>query len=425
MSAENAEIVRRSFSVQAENFRSDAMNFTNRDYLDDMVSRLDLAGTVAALEVAAGTCACACAVSPFVRTMTCLDVTDEMLEAGREYACQKGLDNMVFVRGDVCDLPFPDESFDLVLSRLAFHHFVDIDTPFREMRRVLRPGGQLVLIDMEAAGEEWRDIRDGIERMRDVSHVRNLSRQEILALFEKYGLPVTYCGSRHVPVSLESWLGLTKVPEETGKRIAALMQEDICGGDRTGFEPYRDGDGRICFSQKWLMTVGIKKEQEKVLPGGGRIAGGQEKPVFDRRRKPDPVVWVRARCSGARKWREAARRLSGGIGETGDWPAGLSGSGRCTVSFRSLKNGFWLKVRDMLLRKPCSREMARAVAGPWRLSAILFSHRIREANGNLAGFPDRTGTVIWLPEHGKAGWTGFFMSGGGMVSGDAEPAGDV
>ena len=61
MSAENAEIVRRSFSVQAENFGSDAMNFTNRDYLDGMVSRLDLAGTVAALEVAAGTCACACA----------------------------------------------------------------------------------------------------------------------------------------------------------------------------------------------------------------------------------------------------------------------------------------------------------------------------------------------------------------------------
>lgn len=87
MSAENAEIVRRSFSVQAENFGSDAMNFTNRDYLDDMVSRPDLAGTVAALEVAAGTCACACAVSPFVRMMTCLDVTDEMLEAGREYAC--------------------------------------------------------------------------------------------------------------------------------------------------------------------------------------------------------------------------------------------------------------------------------------------------------------------------------------------------
>lgn len=321
MSAENAEIVRRSFSVQAKNFGSDAMNFTNRDYLDDMVSRLDLAGTVAALEVAAGTCACACAVSPFVRTMTCLDVTDEMLEAGREYACQKGLDNMVFVRGDVCDLPFPDESFDLVLSRLAFHHFVDIDTPFREMRRVLRPGGQLVLIDMEAAGEECRDIRDGIERMRDVSHVRNLSRQEILALFEKYGLPVTYCGSRHVPVSLESWLGLTKVPEETGKRIAALMQEDICGGDRTGFEPYRDGDGRICFSQKWLMTVGIKKEQEKVLPGGGRIAGGQEKPVFDRRREPDRVVREKAQCCGDREWREAAGRLSGGIGETGDWSA--------------------------------------------------------------------------------------------------------
>ncbi len=182
-----------------------------------------------------------------------------MLETGRENARKKGLDNMVFVQRDVCDLLFPEASFDLVLSRLAFHHFPNIDRPFSEMRRVLKHGGQLVMINMEAAEEDCRGIRDDIGRMREVSHVRNMSRQEMLALFEKNGLTVVCCESRNVSVSLESWLGLTKVLEGTREKITAFMREDIRGGRRTVFEPYSDGSGRIYFCQKWLMTVGIGK----------------------------------------------------------------------------------------------------------------------------------------------------------------------
>ena len=49
---------------------------------------------------------------------------------------------MTFVFGEAAELPFLDSSFDIVISRLAFHHFPDAQRPFAEMVRVLKPGRQ-------------------------------------------------------------------------------------------------------------------------------------------------------------------------------------------------------------------------------------------------------------------------------------------
>ena len=74
-----------------------------------------------------------------------------------------------------------------IRTRLSFHHFLKMEQPFAEMSRVLKPGGKLVIIDMEAAGERLREIEDRIETMRDCSHVKNRSRSEFLELFQEYG----------------------------------------------------------------------------------------------------------------------------------------------------------------------------------------------------------------------------------------------
>ena len=79
---------------------------------------------------------------------------------------------MVFVKGYAEDLPFLDNSFDIVFSRLAFHHFTDVNAVFAEMVRILKPGGKLVMIDMEAAEEALRASEDEIETLRDPSHVK-------------------------------------------------------------------------------------------------------------------------------------------------------------------------------------------------------------------------------------------------------------
>ena len=105
-------------------------------------------------------------------------MTEAMLAVGKAESEKAGLKNIRFVQGDAEFLPFADGAFDIVISRLAFHHFTDPKRCFTEMARVLRPGSKLVIIDMETAEEALRQTEDETETMRDPSHVRNRSRDE-------------------------------------------------------------------------------------------------------------------------------------------------------------------------------------------------------------------------------------------------------
>ena len=73
--------------------------------------------------------------------ITCLDYSPDMMAAAQEKAKRLELANVAFTRGDVGELPFPDESFDIVLSLNGFHAFSDKEAAYRETFRVLKKGG--------------------------------------------------------------------------------------------------------------------------------------------------------------------------------------------------------------------------------------------------------------------------------------------
>ena len=73
--------------------------------------------------------------------ITCLDYSPDMMERARRQAEKRGLKNVHFQQGDVGKLPFPDESFELVLSLNGFHAFPDKEAAYREVFRVLKLGG--------------------------------------------------------------------------------------------------------------------------------------------------------------------------------------------------------------------------------------------------------------------------------------------
>lgn len=249
--------IQKSFTIQAENFENPNMNFSKQEYLDYTVTSIRLSPADNVLETAAGTCACGRSMAPFVNSVVCLDATQAMLDVGRREALSSGLLNMRFLLGIVEQLPFEDETFDVVISRLAFHHFEEIDRPFAQMARVLKKGGKLVIIDMEAAAEPLRVIEDAIETMRDPSHMRNRSRAELLDLYDKHGIAVVKNEITQLPVSLDAWMALTDTPPDVCQKIRALMDGELSGGDKTGFEPCVE-NGSIRFSQRWLLLIGQK-----------------------------------------------------------------------------------------------------------------------------------------------------------------------
>ena len=267
MRSTNQAQIQRAFTQQAADFESSWMSFSKQDYLSGMISKIGPRKSDAVLEAAAGTCACGRAIAPYAGSVVCLDMTPAMLTVGKTEAEKSGLDNMTFVLGDAAELPFLDDSFDLVVTRLAFHHFPAVEQPFAEMVRVLRPGGKLMLVDMEAAGENLRETRDEIERMRDPSHVRNLTGAEMLRLYQHHCLAVTYDEVTEIPVNLQSWLKLTKTPDAVQAEITKRFQRELSGGEQTGFAPYCEG-GQIQFRQRWRMLMGEKRAAEAGVQKG-------------------------------------------------------------------------------------------------------------------------------------------------------------
>jgi ubiquinone/menaquinone biosynthesis C-methylase UbiE len=79
-----------------------------------------------------------------------IDLAEEMIDHARRLTAHLG-DRVSFAVADVARLPYPDASFDLVVSTLSQHHWRDVDGGLGELLRVLRPGGQIWIYDLRFA----------------------------------------------------------------------------------------------------------------------------------------------------------------------------------------------------------------------------------------------------------------------------------
>ncbi|HKK92928.1 MAG TPA: arsenite methyltransferase [Longimicrobiales bacterium] len=92
-----------------------------------------------------------------------VDFTPEMVEKARANAEALGYDNVRFEHGDIESLPFADASVDVVISNCVLNLVPDKDRAFREMRRVLRPGGHFCVSDIVSDGELPAAVRASAE----------------------------------------------------------------------------------------------------------------------------------------------------------------------------------------------------------------------------------------------------------------------
>ncbi|HSD24520.1 MAG TPA: methyltransferase domain-containing protein [Solirubrobacterales bacterium] len=171
-------------------------------------------------------------------TAVIVDLTDAMLTAGLRTVQEQGLDDVVFVRGDATDLPFPDDQFDVVVSRFALHHMDDPAAAIAEMVRVCRPDGSVTLIDMVAGGPR----HDELERLRDPSHTRALPDQELRALFARAGREVRSEAEWEQPLPVEPWLDQAATAEDARDEIRAALEQEAAGGGATGLRAERTDD---------------------------------------------------------------------------------------------------------------------------------------------------------------------------------------
>src|ERR1700690_3849717 len=92
-----------------------------------------------------------------------LDMTDEMLALARENQKQSGQQNVEFLKGEIENIPLPDNSVDVVISNCVINLSADKGKVLREAFRVLRPGGRFAVSDVVVRGAVPAEIRRNIE----------------------------------------------------------------------------------------------------------------------------------------------------------------------------------------------------------------------------------------------------------------------
>jgi SAM-dependent methyltransferase len=92
-----------------------------------------------------------------------LDMTDEMLALARENQRKAEVDNVEFLKGEIEQIPLPDNSVDVIISNCVINLSADKDRVLAEAFRVLKPGGRFAVSDVVVRGEVPAEIRRSVE----------------------------------------------------------------------------------------------------------------------------------------------------------------------------------------------------------------------------------------------------------------------
>lgn len=176
-----------------------------------------------------------------VAEVTAYDLSSQMLEVVAAAAKEKGFSNIVTQQGYAETLPFADACFDVVISRYSAHHWHDVGQALREVKRVLKPGGVIIVMDVMSPGHPVRDVwLQTVEALRDTSHVRNYSSGEWLTLATEAGLVVNQLLTDRLPLEFSSWVARMRTSEPLVEAIR-LYQQSASAEVKAYFELQEDG----------------------------------------------------------------------------------------------------------------------------------------------------------------------------------------
>ncbi|KGC32176.1 class I SAM-dependent methyltransferase [Burkholderia pseudomallei] len=173
------------------------------------------------------------------------DLAPQMLATVEAAARERGLSNVRIEQGAAERLPFADASFDWIVSRMSAHHWHDVPRALAEARRVLKPGGRVLFVDVAGADHPLADTYlQAIEVLRDASHVRDYRVDEWLAFFAQAGFAARVRERWRLSIGFDGWVARMRTPDVRAHAIRALWA-DAPDEVRAYFDVQPDGSFKL------------------------------------------------------------------------------------------------------------------------------------------------------------------------------------
>ena len=233
-------VVSEQFGPQAQSYLTSTVHAQGED-LTELGRIVGARPEAFALDLGCGGGHASFLLAPLVQKIVAYDLSEAMVAMVRCEAARRGLGNLDARQGSAERLPCPDAAFDILVTRYSTHHWHDIAAGLREARRVLKPGGQAVFMDVVAPGSALLDTwLQSLELLRDPSHVRNYSVTQWRAMLKKAGFRADTITLFRLRLEFSSWIKRMNTPVIHVQAIRSL-QERADAEVRSHFAMEADG----------------------------------------------------------------------------------------------------------------------------------------------------------------------------------------
>jgi len=205
------------------------------------------------LDLACGPALLMASLASTMRLSVGVDVTPKMLQMARA-TCRASPENTQFVESLAERLPFAAATIDCVVTRLSIHHFPDPLVVLREVKRVLKSDGLLVIGDLVSSDDPTeRRLHNALEQLRDPSHIRMLPIGELLEVVDAAGFRVTATDHWVQNRQFKEWAAIVENARSL-ESLEVAMSAIADAGITAGINLRASGDS-VAFDHRWAFIA--------------------------------------------------------------------------------------------------------------------------------------------------------------------------
>lgn len=245
MNEGHRELVQREFERVASSFADRTAGRFDRMGVVEF-SQVDKGDTV--LEVGVGTGNFLALFAEMAGTLVGVDLTPGMLATARQLHSE-----MLLVAGDGARLPLKPHSVGLATTAQTLHHIPNPVPVLEEMRRVVRSGGRVLVVDQVAPDDPAQAGRmNQLEKIRDPSHGESRPPSVLRRIVEVAGLEIIDERIVENRESLNRWMSGDEFPEDRIRQVSEFLEEH---GDETGMAFEKQSGGDWIFTRVRMMLL--------------------------------------------------------------------------------------------------------------------------------------------------------------------------